>query len=132
MEQLQSDIGLTASSYMTLQLLHSEFPYIYEENFILFFLSAYNTVQHRERKTPFKDIYSRMCSAAFSQAQDSPSCDYVYMYTMCGGGKGCWKVLETAVVTVLKTLSLANLAGFLTKVWFGLSHSRDSKNLLEY
>ncbi len=49
MEQLQSHIWLTASSYMgkymhissymTLQLLHSEFPYtnVYEENLIFFF-----------------------------------------------------------------------------------------------
>jgi hypothetical protein len=28
------------SSYVTLQLLHSEFPYIYGENFILFFISV--------------------------------------------------------------------------------------------
>jgi hypothetical protein len=28
------------SSYMTLQLLHSEFPYTYQENFILFFISV--------------------------------------------------------------------------------------------
>jgi hypothetical protein len=85
MEQLKSDIGLTASSYMTLQLLHSEFPYIYEENFILFFLSAYYTVQHRGRKTPFIEIYSRISSAAFSKAQHCPSCDYKYMYAVCGG-----------------------------------------------
>jgi hypothetical protein len=48
-EQLQSHICLTASSYMgkylrissymTLQLLHSEFP-LYEENLIFFFISA--------------------------------------------------------------------------------------------
>jgi hypothetical protein len=28
------------SSYMTLQLLHSEFPYIFEDNLIFFFISA--------------------------------------------------------------------------------------------
>jgi hypothetical protein len=28
------------SSYMTLQLLHSEFPYIYEENLIFFSISV--------------------------------------------------------------------------------------------
>ncbi len=61
MEQLQSQIWLTAphiwgnicafphilgspSRYMTLQLLHSEFPYtVYEENFLFFFISAHKS-----------------------------------------------------------------------------------------
>jgi hypothetical protein len=32
---------------MTLQLLHSEFPYIYEENLIFFFISVHS---HSQRK----------------------------------------------------------------------------------
>ncbi len=64
MDQLQSHIWLTASSYMgkfcafphilgspssylTLQLLHSEFSYIYGENLILFFISVGLTVGRR-------------------------------------------------------------------------------------
>ncbi len=34
-------LGSPPSSFRTLQLLHSAFPYIYEENFIFFFISAF-------------------------------------------------------------------------------------------